>query len=313
MNNQFEPIFFTPPSGDTKRPRTLYKGGSGGDGGAAERKAAEDKRIADAINKLNQVFGMAEATPDPVDRNAYKKLVKVERNARNGIGVTANNAFSGINNTGTFVNKGNTKEVFDDDGYNAAVAAAQAKADSLKGAAQARETLYSKIADDTKNNAMIDLNKERGLTERDLNFMLARNGLSGGSRDIDASKDVLDTFNQGVLKASNIGLQTANNARSNDEKTRVNLINSIHAGLSDGDAQQQAYQSMANNAKQAQDDANSASLAGFFDVLKNQQERAQYQNGINSTVTPLNGDPNQQGKYVNSVAKGGFSGKTGSF
>jgi hypothetical protein len=281
MNNQHDPIFFTPPSGDTKRARTLYKGGGGGgggDGGAAERKAAEDARIAAAITNLNSVFGVGDAAPVKVNKSGFRV-----KNA-NGKGFT-----------------------FDQAGYDAAVLAA--KSNSMNPKMAAREALYSKIGDDTKNNAMIDLNKERGLTERDLNFMLARNGLSGGSRDVDANKDVLDTFNQGVLKATNIGLQTGNNARSNDEKTRVNLINSIHAGLSDGDAQQQAYQGMANNAKQAQDDANGASLAGFFDVLKNQQQQAQYLQGMNGTVNQAQ----KSGSTYGSTIKGNYGGKTGSF
>lgn len=281
MKNQFEPIFFTPPSGDTKRKRTLYKGGGGGDGGAAERKAKEDARIATAINGLNQVFGMTNAAPEAVDKAAYTTQVRVGRG---------------------------TKSVFNQAAYDAAVAAAKAKADQLNSAATARENLYSKIGDDTKNNAMIDLNKERGLTERDLNFTLARNGLSGGSRDVDANKDVLDTFNQGVLKATNMGLQTSNDARSSDEKTRVNLINSIHAGLTDGDAQQQAYQGMANNAKLAQDNANSASLVGFFDALNNQIQRSQYQNSVNSAITPINNNQKQDIPYSNAVTSGGSNG-----
>jgi len=172
-----------------------------------------------------------------------------------------------------------------------------------------REKLYSKIGTDTTNTALTDLNKERAITERELNFMLARSGLSGGSRDVDANKDVLDTHQQGVLKASNLGLQTSNNARSNDEKTRVNLVNSIHAGLSDGDAMAQAYQGMANNSRQAQDDANNASLSGFFNTLRSNQEKAQYNQGLNSV---FNTDPNLQIKKYGKPSTGNYDGKTGS-
>lgn len=296
------PINFTVPSGDTKKPRRFYKGGGGGDGGAAERKAAEDARISLAVNKLNQVFGLAEATPDAVDRNAFITQVPIQNN---------NNGYYGMGGA-LYKQQPQTKSVFNDSGYNAAVAAAQAKADKLKGAASAREALYSKIGTDSNNMALVDLNKERGITERDLKFSLARNGLSGGSRDIDANKDVLDTYQQGVLKASNIGLQTANNARSNDEKTRVNLINSIHAGLTDSDAMTQAYTSMANNAKQAQDEANSTSLAGFFDVLKNQQANAQYNAGVSSVGNQTAIDAAKNSPYYNTM-KNGNSGTVRSY
>lgn len=253
--------------------RQRFKGGGGGDGGAAARKAAEDARIAAAIKQLNEVFGVSEAVPETVDRAAFFKQTPSSKNQGQYVGFGQY-----LENTPQYTT------VFDQAGYDAAVKAAQDKANALKTGAQARENLYSKIGTDATNVAMTDLNKERGITERELKFQLARNGLSGGSRDIDANRDVLDNYQQGVLKASNIGTQTANNARSSDEKTRVNLINSIQAGLTAGDAVQQAYAGMSNNAAAAQDAANAASLTGFFDVLRQQQEKNQYQAGVNSAV-----------------------------
>jgi hypothetical protein len=236
---QFDPIFFTPPSGDVKRPRTLYKGKKGGDGGAAARQAAEDARVSSAINHINNVFGVTSAQPE-------------------------------------------------------------------------RENLYSKISTDATNTALNDLNKEKSITERDLNFMLARQGLSGGSRDIDVNKDVLDTYQQGVLKASNIGISTGNDARSADDRTRVNLINSIRSGLDQGSATQQAYEGMRNNASLAQDNANAVNLSGFFDAIKNQQQQAAYIQGINSNA-PL---PIQQQKVnspASSSATSNYDGTTRTF
>lgn len=235
---QFDPIFFTPPSGDVKRPRTLYKGG-GGDGGAAARQAEEDARVSSAINHINNVFGVTSAQPE-------------------------------------------------------------------------REKLYSKISKDATNTALNDLNKEKSITERDLNFMLARQGLSGGSRDIDVNKDVLDTYQQGVLKASNIGISTGNDARSADDRTRVNLINSIRSGLDQGSATQQAYEGMRNNASLAQDNANAVNLSGFFDAIKNQQQQAAYIQGINSNATL----PIQQQKVnspASSSATSNYDGTTRTF
>lgn len=249
--------------------RQRFKGGGGGDGGAAERKAAEDARIASAIDQLNQVFGVVGARPETVNRNSFYRQVTTPV-------PNPSNLYSLMGQT-------TTSNVFDQAGYDAAVKAAQEKADALSAGAKARENLYSKIGQDATNVAMTDLNKERGITERELKFQLARNGLSGGSRDIDANRDVLDTYQQGVLRASNMGTQTSNNARSSDEKTRVNLINSIQAGLTAGDAVQQAYAGMSNNAAAAQDEANATTLAGFFDVLRSQQDRNQYQKGVEST------------------------------
>jgi len=313
-NHLHEPIFFTPPTGDTKRPRRLYKGASG-DGGAAERQAAEDARVAAAIQKINEIFGVSQAQPETVDRAAFTKTVPSNSTAANPSGIfsavstgnvvptsTAFGGFNGINNFGK------TQTVFDQAGYDAAVAAAAEKAKKLSTAASDREKLYSTIGSDATNNALLDLNKDRAITERELNFMLARAGLSGGSRDVDVNKDILDTYQQGVLKATNSGLSTANNARSADDTTRVNLINSIRSGLDAGSAQQQAYQDMQNNARTAQDNANANGLAGFFDALKTQQQNAAYTNGVASTTIP------QQTKSTPySSAINGDRGKTNSY
>jgi hypothetical protein len=85
------------------------------------------------------------------------------------------------------------------------------------------------------------------------------------------------------LRATNLGTQAENNARQSDDKTRTDLISSIYAGLSGDSATQQAYESMQNNSKTAQDEANLASLGGFFDALKQSQQQQAYLQGVNSS------------------------------
>lgn len=328
---QFDPIEFTVPSGDTKRPRRLLKGSGGGDGGAAARKAAEDARIAQAVKKLNAIFAVGQFDPVAVDKNAFMQEVPqqntggiygvrqvqpvkvpdgytlvTKQNPRTPvIGMSALSGIGGLNGGST-----STQYLFNKAGYDKAVADAQAEADRKNKEAQAsREGLYSKIGEDTTNNALVDLNKDRSITERDLGFMLARQGLSGGSRDVDVNRDILDTYQQGVLKASNMGTQASNDARSADDQTRVKLIQSIQAGLDEGSAMQQAYEGMRNNARASQDQANMATLSGFFDTLINQQKNAAYSDGYAQTVNPY------QRTFTSaaSPAVGGDRGKTNSY
>lgn len=299
---QFDPIFFTPPSGDTKRPRRLHKGG-GGDGGAAERQAEEKERVRNAISKINQIFGVEKAAPEAVDRNAFMRQVPVARTAQyDALGRPMNQGPS----VGFGQNYPQYTTAFDTSGFNQALAAAQAKADALSATAAQREGLYKKIGADATNKATFDLNKDRDVTEREFKFMLARAGLSGGSRDIDVNREVLDTYQQGVLKAADMGTSTANNARSADDKTRVNLINSISAGLDQGSATQQAYEGMRNNARQAQDDANATSMVGFFDVLRQQQQQAAYNQGNAQAIE-------QYKKTPQSSATSSYGGSTRSY
>lgn len=303
--SQHEPIFFTVPSGDTKRPRTLHKGGGGGDGGAAARAAAEKERVAAGIQAINEVFGNTKATPNAIDKAAYTTTERVAVAPSYG-------AFGGYNSMGNMAAGNNYQTVtkFDQAGYDAAVAAEQARVDKLNSAAQQREQLYSTVAEDAKKKALLDIERERAITERELNFALARNGLSGGSRDVDANKDVLDTAQQGILKASEIGLATANDARSNDERTRVNLINSIQSGLDSGSAIQSAYTGMANNANLARDNASAASLNGFFDTLRANQNAAQYQQAVNSVIPQVK---NKTAYGAPSPARGGANGLSQEF
>lgn len=249
----------------------LYKGGGGGDGGAAAREAAEKSRIAAAIAELNKIFDGGAAQPTAnVNKEDFYKTERVVTNPFP--------AFPQLTSS-------ETKTVFDEAGYNAAVKAAQ-EAASKSPQASSRETTYNKISTDAVNKAKVDLDKDKEFVTRDLGFMLARQGLSGGSRDVDVKKDVLDKYQQGLLRASEIGTQTANNARSADEKTRVNLISSIQAGLDSGTAAQQAYEGMRTNALKAQDEANAVSLSGFFDSLRQLQQQSAYNDQYGQVVNP---------------------------
>jgi hypothetical protein len=54
-----DPIFFTPnQSARFGQSRTLYKGGGGGDGGAADREAARQNRIDAGTKSVNSIFGI---------------------------------------------------------------------------------------------------------------------------------------------------------------------------------------------------------------------------------------------------------------
>lgn len=284
-------------------------GGGGGDGGAQARQDKEDARVAEAVKRINEVFGLAEAIPNPVDKTKFNRFEELVSNGSVGLSGVLNGSFgagqevwqpvnsqnsgildflkdgsSGGSGGGGFMggsqNNRRTRKVFDEAGYNAAVAESQAKADSLKGAAAGRERLYSTIAGDTTNRLLTDLNKDRAVAERELNFNLSRNGLNGGSRDIDSNRDLLDTFNQGALKAADIGRQTGNDARIKDDNTRTNLITSVRAGLDEGSALQQSYEGLRNNATTARDDANAQSLNGFFATIRNELDKSQYQQGF---------------------------------
>lgn len=265
----------------------MCSSGGGGDGGAADRKAKEDARIAAATNKINIVLGQENAKPVEVDRAAFTKT-------------TAGSKSDG--GRATSRNNRAPKTTFDQAGYDAAVAQSASDAASSQNAFAERLKLYDKAGTDAKTKAMIDLDKEHGVVERGTNFDIARSGLTGGSRDIDANREVLDTYQQGVLKAGTMADQVKNSMRSADDKTRVGLIDSIRTGLDQGSAVNQAYDSMRNNANQATYEANNVSLAGFFDRLNNINQQRKYNSGVTSAPNVVAGgattaQPRQQSSF----------------
>lgn len=173
------------------------------------------------------------------------------------------------------------------DSINSAMGVENSTDSASRDAFAQRNALYGTISNDATNKALVDLDKERAITERNLSFDIARNGLTGGSRDIDANRDVLDTYQQGVLRSKEMGNTAATNARAADDNTRIKLINSVRAGLDQGSAVNQAYAEMRNNSNQAMNDAAATNLVGFFDRLNNQYRQYQYDNGVrNGTVLP---------------------------
>lgn len=249
MKNEHEPIFFTCPRNQPDRLRRLHKGGGGGDGGAADRKATEEARVAAAVSKINDAFGVYEPGPQESSENVLS----------NGENVLSN-AFARI--------RSSRRPAADGD--------REAKA---AGVMAGRERLYKSFSTDAQNVAKRDLDLDRTNFQRDSDFAMARAGLSGGSREIDLGRDILDTYNRGILRSADMGTQIANNARSADDRTRVGLINSARTGLDEGSAQQQAIEGLANNARSARDQANANNLTGFFDQLAGIQKNYNYGQG----------------------------------
>ena len=241
-------------------------GGGGGDGGAADRKAAEDARQAAAIASLNQAFGMPGASAP--DRNSFTKKVTRDASGREVDANPMRRLMSQRRNEGDYGNDPNAGLVevdeFDQSGFETALS----NYEKAKTSGAEREGLYGKFAADAKALQLDDLRKERGLAERDVDFDLARRGLFGGSRDIDAGREIEDQFSRGVLTADNNAQGVANTARSNDERTRISLMNSIRSGMGEADAASAAFNSMQTNAADAANQARNQSVGGFFDAIR---------------------------------------------
>lgn len=246
----------------------------GGDGGAAERKSSEDQRQKEAIAKLNASFGYGTKKAAP-SRSDFMSSQEVGGGwVGGGDRAEAPAQFQ----PPSFSN------VFDQAGYDAAAAEAAASGADLSGLAE-RKALYGRIANDSKQLQLSDLTKQKDVASRETEFDLARRGLTGGSRQIDASRDIGDQFNKGVLQAETQAQGVANTAEAADEKTRISLINGIRGGMDQADAVSGALNAMSNSAAAAQNDAKNQNVSGFFDEIRAQAQRQQdtnaYQQAFN--------------------------------
>jgi hypothetical protein len=227
----------------------LY-GGGGGDGGVAERQAQMKAEQDEAINAINAVFGKGLGAP------VYRDIPGGSTWSQDQYG---NNVM---------VDTPATRVV---ESYDTAA--------RDKNATE-REKLYGTITSDASARLLTKLGEDRDKAERGTRFQLARQGLGGGSADIDQNSELLDRFNEGTLEAGNAALAAGNTARSADEKTRVGLINNIRNGMSQSDALSASFSALTNNANEARDAALATDIGGFFDDINNLNAQRQYQQGV---------------------------------
>lgn len=223
-------------------------GGGGGDGGYGERQAQMDRQKQQARDALNLLFGVAPSggAAAPVDRSRF---------------VTP--GFSFVGDSG----QSEMPEVFDQAGYDAAVAAAQAQ-DGM-GAEAARnkaalDALYGNVRKNAFDAGKRRLDEQRGTVARDNKFELFARGLDGGSVDVDQNALIGRVYGQGLTDLGARADATATQLRTGDEQTRVSLLQSIDGGMDQGSAISSALTQMRNNADRASAEATGTSLGDLF-------------------------------------------------
>jgi hypothetical protein len=111
-----------------------------------------------------------------------------------------------------------------------------------------------------------DLARQKGDTDRQLKFALAKSGLTGGSTNIDQQKRVGENYARGVLDVERKAQGGGANLESLDQDSRMRLISMATQGLDATTAASQSASAMRSglNASKATDMAN-----GLGDVFAN--------------------------------------------
>ena len=249
--------------------RLYFKGGSSRAAEEANRMERERQaRITAAINAINDIFdpkaykqGTNAATAFDPNKTYYNKDGSVFDGR---LRVAGYGMLDAIANTTAF---GGNKRL-DMDKINKAIANGElfTGVETVK-PENKREKLY-----DEQQQAVYDLNAKAvkdqyGDAERANRFALARNGLLGGSSNIESNALLQEKNNEGLIKATALGQQAASDLRTADEQSKQSLISMAQSGIDTGTAQQMAAAQLNSNAQSALGQRGGATIGSLFDNL----------------------------------------------
>ena len=252
--------------GEKLRP---HKGGGGGDGGARQMEEERQARINAAVSQINNIFN----NKVPEQRTRYKgplrtisedeykamvaseqKMLQQSTSQFNKTGLPINNALQEQNQMLQRL----TSQMYRPETYTEFVDGDPANS---------REQMYTNQRQAVYDLNTRDVNRQAADAERLNRFALARNGLLGGSADVNSGFEINRMTNEGLMKAGGIADQAAADLRMSDERTRGNLISMAQSGIDTGTAQQMALSGLAANAEAAKSSAAAATVGDLFSGL----------------------------------------------
>lgn len=268
-------------------------GGGGSDGGFEQRQQEQEARKQQARDSLNTLFGMEGSTtgkPKAVDRNSFFR--RGEQFVRPQLSVLEQKQAGGPMTFGVDGSAGdvgasgmdqNADLVFDDGAFGAAQAEAQAQAEAEAASVgqnrQARDSLYQRVRDNAFGAGKRRLDEDHSDAARKLKFELFATGNAGGSEDINQNSRLKRTYTQGLMDLGGKADAARADFRGADESARLQLLQSIDAGMDQGSALSSAAQQMQVAADKAAADANGTAVGDLFDNAGLMYEQSQYAKG----------------------------------
>ena len=161
-------------------------------------------------------------------------------------------------------------------------------------AAKQRQSMYDTTKNDVRTYYSKQLEEDRENALRQLNFHKARMGIIGSSQSNDLDTQFQKAYDTGLLDVANKADTAANNFKTADEQSRLNLISKVVAGMDQGTAAANAAATLQTNAQAAKDSYASARMGNVFSDLLNAYSQGQYLAGGNAAKTQ---QTNQYGNY----------------
>ena len=148
-----------------------------------------------------------------------------------------------------------------------------------------RDALYQSHRDAVYDLNSQEVERQSEQMERANRFALARNGLLGGSVDVDSGTEINRRTNEGLAKAGGIADAAMSDLMAADEATRNNLVSMATAGTDATTAAQLAASGLKQNMESASADKAVASVGDLFNTLSNAylfQNLGKYAQGLSS-------------------------------
>jgi hypothetical protein len=119
-----------------------------------------------------------------------------------------------------------------------------------------------------------DLDEQKGNSDRDLKFALARNGVIGGSTQNDQQEVLGKQYAKGTLAVQQKALGVGSQLETGDQDARARLISLATSGLDSTTAAQQAAAAMRSNLDATKATALTQSVGDFFGQTKSFADQA---------------------------------------
>lgn len=127
----------------------------------------------------------------------------------------------------------------------------------------------------TRQFYMNDLNRQKGETDRNLKFAMARSGQTGGKVAIDSAARVGQDYNRGVIESDRRAQSAAADLRSQDEGSRLGLIQMAQSGLDATTGSSRALSALQNNLQAGRATSTAQGLGDAFGTFANLFKRSQ--------------------------------------
>ena len=173
-----------------------------------------------------------------------------------------------------------------DNGYSAKQAQTEAEKAQARealnatfGTAESREPLYQSVRDNAYTAGKRGIDEQNDTAGRNLKFELFAKGLNGGSEDINQNALRERTYNNGLLDLGGKADAAKAGFKADDESTRLNLLQSIDAGMDQSSALSSSVNQLSNNAAKANAEAQGTTLGDLFSNTALISNQSQYRQG----------------------------------